>query len=61
MSTAIRRCSPFPSDAENLGVSLAHAKDKLAQLDECARRAMTITLDIPTFGEITGRTASLPT
>jgi len=48
-------------EAENLGVSLAHANDKLAQLDVRACRAATITLAIPTFGEITGRTASLPT
>jgi transposase len=47
-------------EAENLGVSLAHANDKLAQLDVRARRAATINLGIPTFGEITGRTASPP-
>src|SRR5690348_4716908 len=47
-------------EAENLGVSLAHANDKLTQLTVRARRATTITLGIPTFGEITGRTASLP-
>lgn len=47
-------------EAENLGVSLAHANDKLAQLDDRARRAATINLGIPTFGEITGRTASPP-
>jgi hypothetical protein len=45
-------------EAENLGVSLAHANDKLTQLDVRARRAATINLGIPTFGEITGRTAS---
>jgi hypothetical protein len=44
-----------------LGVSLAAAEDKLAQLDQRARRATTINLGVPTFGEITGRTASLPT
>lgn len=45
-------------EAENLSVSLTHANDKLAQLDARARRAETINLGIPTFGEITGRTAS---
>ena len=45
-------------EAENLGVSLAHANDKLAQLDVRARRAATVNLGIPTFGEIAGRTAS---
>lgn len=44
-------------EAENLGVSLAHANDKLAQVD---LRAATINLGIPTFGEIIGRTASPP-
>lgn len=47
-------------EAENLGVSLAHANDKLTQLDARARRTATINLRIPTFGEITGRTASPP-
>lgn len=41
--------------AENLSVSLAHVNDKL---DIRARRAATINLGIPTFGEITGRTTS---
>jgi hypothetical protein len=47
-------------EAENLGVSLVHANDKLAQLDIRAHRTKTINLGIPTFSEITGRTASPP-
>jgi integrase len=47
-------------EAEGLRVSLAHAQDKLAQLDERARRASTINLGIPVYREIVGRTAALP-
>ncbi len=48
-------------EAEGLRVSLAAAEAKITQLDDRARRATTINLGIPTFSEITGRTASLPT
>jgi hypothetical protein len=47
-------------EAEGLRVSLAAAEAKLTQLDDRARRATTINLGIPTFSEITGRTASPP-
>ena len=43
-------------EAEGLNVSLAGADDKLAQLDD-ARRAATIHLGMPAFGEIAGRIA----
>jgi len=45
-------------EAEGLQVSLAGAEAKLAQLDQMARRAATIHLGIPAFGEIAGRTAT---
>jgi hypothetical protein len=48
-------------EAEGLRVSLAAAEGKLAQLDERQRRATTVNLGIPTFREIAGRTATLPT
>ena len=44
-------------EAEGLRASLAHAQDKLAQLDERARRTTTINLGIPVFHEIVGREA----
>lgn len=47
-------------EAEGLRVSLAAAEEKLTQLDERARRATTITLGIPSFREIAGRTATAP-
>jgi Phage integrase family len=47
-------------DVEQLGVSLAAAEGKLAQLDERARKAATVNLGIPAFREIAGRTAALP-
>ncbi|WP_139829617.1 site-specific integrase, partial [Mycobacterium gastri] len=43
-------------EVEGLRVSLAGAETKLAQLDRMARRAATIQLGIPTFGELAGRT-----
>ncbi|MDX3526965.1 site-specific integrase [Streptomyces sp. ID05-39B] len=48
-------------EAEGLRVSLAATESKLAQLDDRRRRATTISLGIPTFREITGRTATPPT
>jgi len=45
-------------EVEGLRVSLAGAETKLAQLDQMARRAATIQLGIPTFGEVAGRTAT---
>jgi hypothetical protein len=47
-------------EAEGLRTSLAHAQEKLSQLDERARRATTINLGIPAFREIAGRTAAHP-
>ena len=46
-------------ETEGLRVSLAAAESKLAQLDERARRAATVSLGIPTFRGIAGRTATL--
>ena len=51
---------PGSGDAEGLRVSLAAARDKLAQLDERNRRASTVNLGIPAFRDIVGRTATLP-
>jgi hypothetical protein len=42
-------------ELERLQVSLAGAEAKLAQLDQMARRATTVNLSMPTFGEIAGR------
>ncbi|WP_218952080.1 site-specific integrase [Amycolatopsis anabasis] len=47
-------------EAEGLHVSLSAANDKLAYLERRAHRATTINLGLPTFGEIIGRTATLP-
>lgn len=46
-------------EAEGLRVSLAAADDKLVQLDQRSRRAITFNLGIPAFGEIAGRTATV--
>ena len=43
-------------EAEGLKVSLAGADAKLAQLGQMARRATTIHLGMPAFGDIAGRT-----
>lgn len=43
-------------EVEGLKVSLAGATQKLSQLDERARRASTVNLGIPSFGDIAGRT-----
>jgi hypothetical protein len=43
-------------EVEGLKVSLAGAEAKLAQLNQMARRAATVHLGMPTFGEIAGRT-----
>jgi integrase len=45
----------WTGEVEGLKVSLAGAQQKLAQLDEMARRATTIHLGIPSFGDIAGR------
>jgi hypothetical protein len=45
---------------EGLRVSLAAARDKLAQLDERTRRAATISLGIPAYRDIAARTATVP-
>lgn len=48
-------------EAEGLRVNLTAAEQKLAQLDERVRRATTIQLGMPSFPDIVGRTATLPT
>ncbi|WP_433259701.1 recombinase (plasmid) [Streptosporangium sp. CA-135522] len=48
-------------EVEKHRIYLAAAEHKLAQLDERARRATTIHLGMPTFPNIVGRTATLPT
>lgn len=45
----------WTGEVEGLKVSLAGARHKLAQLDEMARRATTVHVGIPTFGDIAGR------
>jgi Phage integrase family len=47
-------------EAEGLKISLAGAEQKLAQIDERARRAATIHLGIPAFRDIAGRTVTTP-
>jgi len=47
-------------EAEGLKVSLAGARDKLAQLDQRARQAATVFLNIPKFPEIVTSTVALP-
>jgi hypothetical protein len=42
-------------EVEGLRVSLTGAEAKLVQLDQMTRRATTVNLGIPTFGEIAGR------
>ncbi|MEV6765028.1 hypothetical protein AB0N16_31175 [Streptomyces sp. NPDC051105] len=43
-------------EVEGLQVSLAGAQDKLAQLDaEAARRSTSVSLGMPTFGQIAVR------
>jgi hypothetical protein len=47
----------WTGEAEGLRVSLAAADAKLVQLDDRARRTTTISLGIPAFRDIAGRTA----
>ena len=47
-------------EAEGLRVSLTAAQDKLARLDERARRTATVNLGIPAYRDIAARTATLP-
>ena len=47
-------------EAEGLRVSLAAARDKVTQLDEQARRAVTVSLGIPAYRDIAARTAAPP-
>lgn len=47
-------------EADGLRVSLAAAQGKLAQLDERRRRATTINLGIPAFGDVAGRATTAP-
>lgn len=45
----------WTGEVDGLKVSLSGTQQKLAQLDEMARRAATIHLGIPSFGDIAGR------
>jgi hypothetical protein len=45
-------------EVEGLKVSLAGTKQKLAQLDEQARRAATVNLGTPAFRDIASRTVT---
>ncbi|MFC7585626.1 hypothetical protein ACFQYP_19195 [Nonomuraea antimicrobica] len=45
-------------EVEGLKVSLAGAEQKLAQRDERARRAATVSLGVPTFRDVAARTVS---
>ncbi|MGY3061483.1 hypothetical protein ACVWZD_005781 [Streptomyces sp. TE3672] len=45
-------------EVEGLKVSLAGAEQKLAQLDERARRTTTVNLGIPAFCDIASRTVT---
>jgi hypothetical protein len=47
-------------EAEGLKVSLAAARQKLAQLDELARRRSTIHLGMPGFPDLASRTVITP-
>jgi hypothetical protein len=46
--------------AGGLRVSLAAARDKLAQFDDRTRRAATVSLGIPAYRDIAARTATVP-
>lgn len=48
-------------EVEGLKVSLASAEQKLAQLDERSRRAVTVSLGLPGFRDIAGRTVTTTT
>jgi hypothetical protein len=48
----------WAGEVEGLKVSLAGAEQKLAQLDEMARRAATVHLGTPTYRDIPGRTST---
>jgi hypothetical protein len=46
----------WTGEAEGLKISLSAARQKLAQLDQMARRATTIHLGLPAYRDIAGRT-----
>jgi integrase len=48
----------WPGEVEGLKVSLTGAKQKLTQLDDRDRRAATVSLGIPAFRDIAGRTVT---
>lgn len=48
----------WAGEVEGLEISLAGAKQKLAQLDEMDRRATTVHLGAPAFSEVAGRTTT---
>jgi hypothetical protein len=50
----------WAGEVEGLKVSLAGAKQKLAQLDDMNRRAATVHLGVPAFRHIAGRTITIP-
>jgi hypothetical protein len=47
-------------DLEQLNLTLAAANGKLAQLEERVRKAAIVSLDMPAFRDVAGRTATLP-
>ena len=47
-------------EVEGLKISLAGAEQKLAQIDERARRTATVHLGVPAFREIAGHTVTTP-
>ncbi|HLN68634.1 MAG TPA: hypothetical protein VK280_15345, partial [Streptosporangiaceae bacterium] len=48
-------------EAEGLKVSLAGARDKLAQMDQiAARRSAAVHLGMPAFADAAGRTVTTP-
>jgi hypothetical protein len=50
----------WAGEAGGLKISLAGAREKLAQLDQMAHRATTVHLGIPAYRDIAGRTITTP-
>jgi hypothetical protein len=49
----------WAGEVEGLKVSLAGTQQKLGQLDEMDRRAATVHLGVPAFGDVAGRTITI--
>ena len=58
MSTAAYGAASCDRIPLSLKVSLAGADQKLAQLDQRSRRAATVSLGLPAFRDIAGRTVT---